>query len=64
MALPKDDLAVNFGFGEQHSSLIRDIDWKEGHHVYNIPDPEPLLLGPTAGAKDAPSCQGLPTGWM
>lgn len=58
LALPKDDLAVNFGFGEQHSSLIKKIDWKEGHHEYNIPDPMPLLLG----QKGEP-CQGIPVGW-
>lgn len=62
LALPKDDLAVNFGFGEQHSSLIKKIDWSgAGQHDYNIPDPQPLLLG--CPKKEGGTCSGLPVGW-
>ncbi len=45
MALPLEDVAVNFGFGEQHSSLIKEIDWEGGKHTYNIPSLQPLLFG-------------------
>lgn len=45
MALPKKDLATNFGFGEQHSSLIKTIDWEGGKHEYNIPGRDPVLFG-------------------
>ena len=51
LALPKDDLAVNFGFGENLTSLIRKIDWKGGKHEYNIPVTAPLLFG---GAAQTP----------
>lgn len=44
LALTKEDLVYNFGFGEQHSSLIKEIDWKEGKHVYHVPDSSPRLF--------------------
>ncbi len=44
MALPKTDLVHNYGFGEQHSSLIKVIDWEGGHHEYNIPNCRTFLL--------------------
>jgi len=44
MALPLRDLAANVGFGEQHSSLIKKIDWDHGKHEYNIPNPQPVLF--------------------
>ena len=45
MALPLDDLVTNVGFGEQHSSLIKVIDWSgKGQHQYNWPDPRPLVF--------------------
>lgn len=46
MALPKNDLVRNIGFGETKSSLFRKIDWKEHKHEYNIPRAEPILFGP------------------
>lgn len=45
LALPKKDLAENFGFGEQHSSLIKVIDWERGQHQYYTPDPDPVIFG-------------------
>jgi len=45
LGLTHEDVITNFGFGEQHSSLIKVIDWKDGKHTYNIPDPRPLLFG-------------------
>ena len=45
MALPLEDVAVNFGFGEQHSSLIKEIDWEGHKHTYNVPTTTPLLFG-------------------
>jgi len=45
LALPIDDLALNVGFGEHLTSLIKVIDWKHGKHVYNAPYKEPLVFG-------------------
>jgi len=45
MALTLRDVAENFGFGEQHSSLIKEIDWEDRKHTYNVPQLEPLLFG-------------------
>jgi len=47
LALTKDDVVENFGFGEQHSSLIRVIDWEHGQHQYNIPTVHPLVFAPS-----------------
>jgi len=46
MALPKEDLVENFGFGANRSALIRKADWVGGNHEYNIPNTEPSLFGP------------------
>ena len=44
MALPLKDIAVNFGFGLQHTSLVQKYD-EEGKPVYHRPDSTPLLFG-------------------
>ena len=44
MALPLEDIAVNFGFGLQHTSLVQKFD-KDGKPVYHYPDSAPLLFG-------------------
>ena len=44
MALPLEDIADNFGFGLQHTSLVQKFD-EEGQPVYHYPDSTPLLFG-------------------
>lgn len=44
LVLPLQDLASNFGFGEQHTSLIKKIDWEHGKHEYNIPTYAPVVF--------------------
>ena len=44
MALPLKDIAVNFGFGLQHTSLVQKYD-EEGKPVHHRPDSTPLLFG-------------------
>jgi len=43
MALPLKDVAVNFGFGEQHTTLI--AGYENGKPVWEYPDATPLLFG-------------------
>jgi len=45
LALPKDDLAENVGFGEYKTSLIKEVHMDTGKHVYNAPYKEPLVFG-------------------
>jgi len=45
LVLPQHDLVENVGFGEQHSSLIKTIDWEGGKHTYNVPNTSPLIFG-------------------
>jgi len=43
MALPLEDVADNFGFGEQHTTLI--ARYENGRPVWEYPDATPLLFG-------------------
>ncbi len=43
MALPLKDVATNFGFGEQHTTLI--ARYENGKPVFERPDSAPLLFG-------------------
>jgi len=43
MALPLEDIADNFGFGEQHTTLI--AGYENGEPVWEFPDATPLLFG-------------------
>ncbi len=43
MALPLEDVAVNFGFGEQHTTLI--AGYENGKPIFERPDSTPLLFG-------------------
>lgn len=47
MALPIQDLAVNFGFGEQHTSLRTGQFNAKGEPIFHYPDSTPLLFGDT-----------------
>jgi len=43
LALPLEDVATNFGFGEQHTTLI--AGYENGKPVWEYPDATPLLFG-------------------
>lgn len=45
LALPTNDLAVNVGFGEFKTSLIKEVHMDTGKHVYHIPVNKPLIFG-------------------
>jgi len=46
LALPIPDLCHNFGFGPQHSSLIKIRDPEGGKHIYHVPSQLPLIFNP------------------
>ena len=45
LALPKNDLAQNVGFGEYKTSLIKEVHMDTGKHIYHVPFKEPLIFG-------------------
>ena len=45
MALPLEDVAENFGFGEQHTTLMTGEFDEKGKPIFVHPDATPLLFG-------------------
>jgi len=45
MALPLEDVAENFGFGEQHTTLRTGKFNEKGEPIFHHPDATPLLFG-------------------